>query len=81
MAYLIADEILSGAKIAVGDILNYHNVNYIVKDDVQNCFECPFLDECHSVKCHSGLDLSFEPISEIESLILLGGDLTVKPFL
>lgn len=73
MAYLTAKEILSGTKIAVNDILNYHNVNYLVKNDMQNCFVCPFLDECHSVKCHSGFDLSFEPISEIEALILLGG--------
>ncbi|MFR4520161.1 MAG: hypothetical protein ACLT40_09420 [Fusobacterium sp.] len=73
MAYLTAKEVLSGSKFAVNDILNYHNVNYLVKDDIQNCFVCPFKDKCDVVECHSGLDLSFEPISEIESLILLGG--------
>lgn len=73
MAYLTAKEILSGSEIAVNDILNYHNVNYLVKDDIQNCFECPFQNDCDIVKCHGGLDLSFEPISEIEALILLGG--------
>ena len=73
MAYLSANEILSGTKIAVGDILNYHNVNYLVKDDMQNCFICPFWDKCNIVDCHGGFDLAFEPISEIESLILLGG--------
>lgn len=73
MAYLTKEEILSGAKIAVGDILNYDNVNYLVKDDIQNCFKCPLEGKCGVVKCHAGFDLSFEPISEIESLILLGG--------
>lgn len=72
MAYLTAKEILSGHKIAVNDILNYDNLNYLVKDGIQNCFVCPFEGKCGVIDCHGGFDFSFEPISEIESLILRG---------
>ena len=73
MNFLSTEEILRGNKIAIDDIVSCNNSNYIVREDIQNCSICPFNNHCDVIDCGGGFDKAFEPLSEIESLILLGG--------
>lgn len=74
MRYLSSEDLLIGIKLEINDIFNYHNRNYIVKDGMQDCGTCPFPQLfCYKVNCGAGMKIKFQPISEIEALVLKEG--------